>query len=368
MEEIFIKVGQFDKIVTVSFYKDSKANKLFGDYICGLFLYTPQERTFLQVRLENDNYIRTDGFVKFKVLYPKDIDIKLKSQLSHEGIKASEIIEILQSNESPDNLFIETSQRQLTNSIKIKVDFSDIDLDEMFLYNINTRIERGEKLIPNESCKYDAIMLRKLESIIQPIDLEIFNKLQKESTNNEFRFEYLKSKFLKDNLSNEETKEFKIRTSSLFRMRINLIKKELQRSSENLKEIGNVYGNELLKIMEIAKTFEPERLNNGKFPVWWDFERFVHIFMRHVRETHIGDRFEEKTLFQYKFEDITRLVEKVISIIDDEIFEHFTINPTKEFKKIGQASIYYNGDYYEIQVAPDGRLMRFHKKECKALN
>ena len=109
--------------------------------------------------------------------------------------------------------------------------------------------------------------------------------------------------------------------------------------------------------------FNEKRLTHGKFPIWLNYERFLHIFLEHVNEVNLGGNFEDKTKFQYLIDDIFRLIEIVIDSIEYEIQKHFVEKSGKNFKRHGEMAVYYKGDYYVIAINPDGLLMTFYKRE-----
>lgn len=113
-------------------------------------------------------------------------------------------------------------------------------------------------------------------------------------------------------------------------------------------------------MISICSQFEDDVLLPYEIPIWWDFERFLHIFIRHVKETKIGERFSEKTIFQYKYRDIRRIVENVIKSVYIDIKEHFKEKPTINYRRMGTRSVYYDGIYYRIEIEPSGRLITFH--------
>lgn len=361
IEDIYKYSGQFDKIASISFHHNSDAYNKYGSYVTGTFHYTPVEREELQVIINQEDYERSDGVVKIEIAPYGKLTNEQKNELKYDGINASDISDILQFNAPIENEYSKTDVRRLPDPIEIKVDFSDTDEEEMFLWLNNSRLKNGYKLIPKEINRHNGIILRKYEDKIPPEDLEHFKNTETGEIKDEIRFEYLKSKFLKDLLSEDEKKEFDEMTNFFVKERIEILKKELLRSTERFKEIGINYKEGLSLIMYLTTKFEDEQLNTGKFPVWWDYERFIHIYMRHVKETQIGDRFESKTVFQYKLKDIKRVVKAVIESIENDVQEHFADNPEQEFRRIGEMSIYFNGDYYALQIAPNGRLMRFHK-------
>lgn len=361
VEDIYNYSGQYDRTVTISFTPNSVPYEKYGSYVVGTLYYTPKEREYLQNTINQDDYPQNDGIVKIDISHSDNLSRELQDELKHKGVKASDIIEILQFNSPVENEYSKSELRRLPDPIEVKVDLSDTDEEEMFLWLNNSRLKNGYKLIPSEINRHNGIILRKYEDRMPPEDLKNFLDKETGEIKDEIRYEYLKSKFFKDLLNEDEKKEFEQKTGQIGKKRAEILSNELQRSSERFKEVGINYKEGLTLLMYLSTRFEDERLNAGKFPVWWDFERFLHIYMRHVGETQVGERFESKTVFQYKLKDVKKLVETVIKRIEDDIQEHFQERPDREFRRIGEMSVYYNGDYYAIQIAPDGRLMRFHK-------
>ena len=361
VEDIYNFAGQYDRTVSISFIPNSVPYKKYGSYLVGTLYYTAKEREQLQNIINQKDYDQNDGIVKIEISHSDTFSKEIQNELKNEGIKASHIIEILQFNKAVENEYSKTEPRSLPDPIEVKVDLSDTDEEELFLWLNNSRLKNGYKLIPSEINRHNGIILRKYEDRMPPEDLKNLVNEETGEIKSEIRYEYLKSKFFKDLLSEDEKKEFEKRAGEIGKNRAEILSKELKRSSAKFKEVGINYKDGLTLLMYLSTRFENERLNDGKFPVWWNFERFLHIYMRHVGETQIGERFESKTVFQYKLKDVKKLVETVIKRIEDDIQEHFRDRPDREFRRIGEMSIYYNGDYYAIQIAPDGRLMRFHK-------
>jgi len=94
--------------------------------------------------------------------------------------------------------------------------------------------------------------------------------------------------------------------------------------------------------------------------VYLDLERFLHIYARHVTETHVGGQFAVKTVFQYKYDDIIRIIQAVIESEATAIQEHLAAGSGKNFLRMGKRSIYYEGHYYRVEIESDGRLLTFH--------
>ena len=59
------------------------------------------------------------------------------------------------------------------------------------------------------------------------------------------------------------------------------------------------------------------------------FKSFLHIYLRHVKELTVENQFGERSKFQLAEKDLT---------------------------------YYYNGDYYDIDILPDGQIGSFYKR------
>lgn len=77
------------------------------------------------------------------------------------------------------------------------------------------------------------------------------------------------------------------------------------------------------------------------------------------KQKKVGERFAERTIFQYKFNDVRRIIKTVIESVYDEIKEHFNERPT-EVLNVLERSICYDGNYYRVEIEPGGRLLTFH--------
>jgi len=117
----------------------------------------------------------------------------------------------------------------------------------------------------------------------------------------------------------------------------------------------------LENLKSICRGFDEKIIAFGQKIIFLEFERFVHIYARHVAETQIGERFAgNKTVFQYKFDDIIRVIKMVVESVNDEIQEHFKQTPDRPFRRMGSRSIYIDGHYYRLEIEPNGMLKDFH--------
>lgn len=364
VEDIYNFSGQFDKVVSITFKPNSAGYVKYGQSITGMFVYTPNERTKLQQIVDESNDVKTDGYIRFNELL-NNVSPELKGELLEKGVLNTDIQSILQGITNIENVYTKQEIRELPKPLEIKVDLSDWD-DNLTLGLYQQYMKIGYTLCPFENDENIALILMRLKDENPQKEKIINDFIDKETgqLKSSLRFQYLKKKFLTEaGLTDDETRDLESILKEIADYRANILKTELLRSTEKFKELGINYPDNLKRIIALSSSFQDERLTHNKKPVWWDYERFIHIYIRHVSEIQTGERFEKKTVFQYNIKDIRQLVIGVLKTIEDEIQEHFEKFPNKPFKRHGEMSVYYQGDYYVIDVASDGRLMAFYKKE-----
>ena len=285
-----------------------------------------------------------------------------KVDLDREGIQVSNITGISTLNIERKNRFATRGTKEIENVQYIKA--PDIngwsELYQLQYGFLNRRYKDGEELAPPEKIEYWS--LRKRFKIDTDEQDYIDNVVEAdEKIRNKIRFKELTSKMQDLSIEDEEIKDLAKLWIEKSKERSSIIKKEIQRSSESLKKVAKEYEIELESLKKICNQFEEKVLLFGKKKVFLNFERFVHIYARHVSETQIGERFaSNKTVFQYKFEDILEVIKMVLDRISDEIQQHFEDNPDTNFRRLGKRSVYIDGHYYRVEIESNGLLKDFH--------
>ena len=353
--------GQYDNnFVTLDFHYDSEAYRDFKPTLMGSFIYTLDEREKLQKLIATENIPRTNQYIKFN---PSSLEKLTKEQivaLDKKGIQNSDIAVVYTSNLPRYNRFTIKGEKDIPNTIEIKFDARGMDIDQLRMGFFNSRIRSGYKLIPEEEFEYLGLQLfynpdfkidEHKSKVLDPDTGQIKEPI---------RYYQLKAKFNKTELTEDENKKFQEIIERRSKIRIDLLFDELNRSTEKLKDIAFQHKDKFKTLINICNQFESEVLLPFEIPIWWDFERFLHIYLRHVKETKVGERFAERTIFQYKFKDVNRIVKTVIESVYDEIKEHFKEKPNENFRRLGKRSISYDGNYYRVEIEPSGRLLTFH--------
>ncbi|MEQ9298362.1 MAG: hypothetical protein RIF33_07360 [Cyclobacteriaceae bacterium] len=358
-EEIYFQFGQFDRFVTLSFKFNSRSSKSFGRELMGIFKYTLDERRELEEKINQDIISRTNGFVKFIPSELEELTDEQKIGFDKIGVECKDISSILFLNlgNKNKNNFIEKQKREISNTIDVEINSANLDLDRYRLWFYNNRLRSEYDLSPKEKTEY--------YGMLQLYDPKLSSELKQKLTDVDQRYVelpdqyyYLRSKSKRQILSQEEIEKFEEYKKQLYEKRMKVVLMELKKSNERMATIHEYKGN-IQALIEESVNFENDLILPFKLPIWWDFERFVHIYARHVEETKIGNRFENKTSFSYTFENIKSLINTVCQKVYPQAIKHFETN-NSNFRRMGDRSIYFEGVYYRIEIERTGRLIAFH--------
>lgn len=356
-EGIYAQAGQFDKIVTVSFRPESDSSREYGNWITGEFLYYPQER----LKLENKPSKIESLSESVRFLYrSNDLSPEKIKKLEKEGIPLADISNIMVMAFEQVNKFIQPEKRKLPlTTLKIEVDFSEID-DVKFTIKIhNDAYKMGFLQAPHEDEEFFAACLIDNQGVLETELREMINDDVRINPNN-VQLHYLRFKKRRTGLTEEEFKEIGILYRQRDAERVSILAQELKSATSGMKQPKTASEKYLQTLLTFVYTFHDETLLRGKYPVWWDFNRFIHIYLGHIDILQLGNK-KIKTPFQYKPEEIKDLIKVILRNESEEIQRH--LGDGSGYNREGKRSVYYNGDYYTIRISEAGRLMTFFKMQ-----
>lgn len=361
-EELFSMYGQYDKFVTLEFNYNSPDYRKFGIRLMGTFIYTLEERTELEKLINSTEIPRTDRKIKFLPSELEKLTEEQKIDLDKEGILASCIGTVYSSNLPNSNRFIERGQKDFQNIINVKAPgFSGWEeLNRVRFGSLNSRHKRTKPLSPHETIQYFAFR----KHYNTDLDKEDYSQISQagKEINDNIRLEELRIKYQELSISEEELNEFVKLILNEIKEKNLIINREIERSTEKINAVSENYKTPLENLRAACMKFDETIISFGDKLIYLDFERFVHVFARHVADTQIGERFTggNKTVFQYKFDDIISLIKMVIEHVHDEIQEHFKERPDQPYRRMGKRSIYFDGHYYRVEIDSTGSLKDFH--------
>lgn len=358
-ESMYIEFGQFDNVATFFFKPDSDAYNKYGHYITGAIRYSKKDREQIEANIEDSK----DTYGKVRINYLlNDKDEETKLELRKYGFECKDIIRIIYLPSNRENKFKKKERRRIPNIIKIPVDTKGIKYTNLFFGLIDRRLARGEKLIDEEIYELIGILMAQNERKIPPHLLDEFNLDPEELRyNDRVWYHYFKTLEEERELTEEEKSTFRGLRNKIHLDRIGVIRKELDENGNGIDP--QKVSQEALRLLFIKiDTFKFERLLQIEFPIFWDFESFVHIYLRHAEELQIAKGFQDKSVFQYEVKDIRQLIQSVLGKTKNAIKKHFSNSPEEKFTRHGSMAIYFNGDYYCFDISPKGRLVTFYKQ------
>lgn len=358
-EEIYSMYGQYDTFVTLEFHIGCESYQKYGQSLMGTFKYTLEQRDEMEKVLKLEKIPRSKKKVLFEPsILHKQLTEEQKIDLEKIGIPNEDICGVSSINKPRQNVFVQKGNKKLPKSLEIKIDWSIKDIYATTLGLYRTKLKNGILLTDIEKNDYFASLLyfkpetiskeereficdgdtKEIRAVIQEKFLNIKWEIEGELTAIEYK---------------EYTKVIKLRWTN----NIDVLEKEIQRSGNNLKSLPIEMQ---MKLITLSCMFKNEILLMWKKPIWWDIERFLHIYLRHIAELQPDGKFKNKTNFQYEYKDIRYLICHVIGSVTNDIEEEFKANPSKNFNRQGKRAVYYNGNYYKVEIEPSGRLLTFH--------
>lgn len=360
IENIYAQVGQYDRYAIFDFYFKSEAYLKYGGSVHGLIIYTPSERLKLEEAIMPGNNSNHDGTVR--------VDANNGDLFYHElktvGFNASDVVRLSALDSGPvSKKYRADGIKEITNTINVSIPFSTDGPFALELYVLKKRISEGLPLLPFEERKYVG-----LDYIVNPSPETSakFNELLSRGSEHSddaaiavysYNYSIEKNNATVKQLLGAALKRRRIK-------RINFISRHLGISSKVLDAFKLKDEKSWAELMSVILGFEPTPIQiwGWQHPVWWDFERFAHIYLRHYKNFFLEESSKgQGTNFQYHFKDIRRLIGIVIDRHKDEI--EASLSQNKPYNRYDDQGYYYNGDFYTFRIASDGKLMQFHPQE-----
>lgn len=352
-EQIYEYAGAEDRVATLRFRPNSESANLYGSLLTVVFVYTIKERK----AFENDiTSLNNKKNVKAKNLL-KELDETLFAKLLNEGIPTLDIIEMTVAPATKSNNTFSSKELRTPNVLYIPVHSCSNGKDILWMYGgLRRIIADGTAITPEERARYLAYKI-----ILEPQKLSDTEK--NEMSSPEVAYYILTWKETANRLSEmDKNLLIQLRTNRVNK-RLELVEKELQNMGLSLAKLSEKYPQQKQLLLEKVINFSEKRYNlAGKHLLYMSFESFLHIYLRHVKELTVDNQFSERSKFQLAEKDIEATMDIVLHAINDEYQKYKEANPSKNFYRKGSKAYYYNGDYYDIYIKPDGQISTFYKK------
>lgn len=360
-EELYYMYGQYDRLITIEFEYNSEAYNDFGNNIIGEFIYSLEERNELEDLFKTKINQRTNKRIRFK---PTDINDKLNDQqkikLDKEGFLCSDIATVGSFNLNQTNRFLDSGAKKIPGLMEIEFDSTGFDVNRSIIYLGSKRMEKGPKLCPDELSQYYGTVLYYMEKQGNKVPESFLN--DNGDIKEDIKLYKYKALFEVGGLNDDDTNCYINLAIKRGLDRMKFVTKELKKAGTTLNKLAQKNQSYFYLLTNLCLYFDGETLLYANPPVWWDFERYIHIYLRHIKFFEQKDVFLDKTNFQYETKMIKKVIEIVLMILKVDIEEHFSLTPEKPFKRIGKRSAYYDGVYYVVEIEPSGRLVWLHPR------
>lgn len=357
-EELYMLCGRDDAVATVTLNPHSEGYSVFGEDVTVCFVYTPKEREALE---EDSASLNGIACVKARALLP-DYDAAKAEVLLSTGVNPQDIIQMLVCHGTkPQNTFYSQEKRS-PNVLEIPFETEGGGQDIGWMYGALVRFrEKGIAITPDEYSEYLAykLVLDK-DGMTEEENNQVFDN-EGLIYNNDVAWVFLNWKKAAGRLTEKDI-------HNLARLKDLRKKDRLGKLNALLIGIGGLsrfsekYPEKAELIVKKVLGYRQHRYNAvGHHLLYLDLDGFMHIYLRHVEELSTSGLYSERTKFQLKEKDVEVGINHVMHALNDEYQAFREKNPDKQFRKYSDQAYYYNGDYYELRVEPDGRLIQFFK-------
>ncbi len=357
-EEIYAYAGAKDRVATLTLSQESA--RVYGETLTVAFVYYQKER----IALEKDKTALNDiSNVKAKELLG-ELDSSLHAQLLKDGVPTKDIVEMLVGPETENQNTYTSSHLRKPKVLEIPFESKGNGDDIRFMYGALCHfISNGIELTPEEHNEYLAYkIVLEPEKLTEKEKAEIFDENGK-IVNQEVAYFWLMWKNNAGQLTEKNKEDLMQLAKNRIVNRFELADKELENMGLSLDKLVNNYPEKANLLISRIINFHERRYNIvGRHLLYMSFKSFLHIYLRHVKELSVENQFGERSKFQLAEKDLNSTMNIVLEALNDEYQKYKDEHPNNRFFRKGNMAYYYNGDYYDIDILPDGQIGSFYKR------
>lgn len=357
LEDLFGHAGQYDKFVSVEFYRNSDAFGRYGESVNGMIIYGRKHRNELTQRISFENYARTDGVV---LLNSTSENREVNEQLKTEGFLASDICTILTFVHDPNEVaYQKPGIKEIPNTIVIPFESGEVDLPRTQNLITSWKFRDRSKILGHELMRYYTNELIMGMEVPEPIKQKFLYEGVGPSLKEDVLIQFYSYGYVEQLLDPQQKNHLNRLLKTRADRREELLKRDLSISDKRFEKFKVDFPDAYRQTRGAFLQFTDETLSEHQtqHPVYWDEERFVHIYGRHYVDHFINMSTYNGTHFQYSFKDVRRLLCMVLESLQKEI--EIALSGGKNYNKYGDQGYYFNGNYYTLKIDANGRLMTF---------
>jgi len=204
-------------------------------------------------------------------------------------------------------------KKEVPYTMNIQVPYDRDILEEVFFWRFEKIVKEGYNFAMHDFYLYSAILIRL--DLLDKLPQNIQDYILKDG---EIKPEILYQKIALavekgENITKEEL-DFYFKTKyEEAKRRKETVKKEIRRTGINPSKININNSHYFRELVKIIKEFSDLTLMDWYTPIVLTFERFVHIYIKHVEETKMNaGQFKKRSFFDYKHTQILTLIKRII--------------------------------------------------------
>lgn len=267
-------------------------------------------------------------------------------------------------------------KKKIPNIINIKIPYNQEVADKLFLKGIQEDYEKGYPISHFDFDRYCALLIKELGIDKLPQHYQEYC-IQNNQLKERIRYEIIRNDInLKNNISQEDDIFFTKYLTEKVKLRKVIVKKEITRVGINSNKITLTNSAYLRTLIKIVREFDDEITIIPWFiSIKLSFEKFVHIFVKHVEETKFSDgAFKNRFFFTYEYNQIWTLLKLILTQEKENIKDHFvevavgiSLNEKSKIKDYHRGfkqfpDIIFNGDSFAMTIDTNGYIVKFHQK------
>jgi hypothetical protein len=262
-------------------------------------------------------------------------------------------------------------KKKVPNIIKIEIPHDIGVFEKMHLKTIHDDIEKGYHVSKYDFDLYCAIRIKLFgaEKLSESFKNYCFNDGQ---LSDNIRFHKIRlQKQTTQYICAEDEDFYWSHLRNKVKERKQIIRDEIKRTGINANKLTFQNSSYLRTLIGIVSEFDDELTFIRWFvPIKLSFDKFVHIYVKHVEETKFAEgAFKKRTFFTYELEQVYTLLKVILRNEEEKIKDHFLevavancLNDETNKKEYIDNWVKFNGDTFALAIDKNGYIIKFHQK------
>jgi len=267
-------------------------------------------------------------------------------------------------------------KKKIPNIINIKIPYNQEVADKLFIQSIQDDYKKGYDISKIDFDRYCALLIKELGIEKLP------KHYQEYCTKNNQLIDKIRYLIIRNdinynkNILPEDDLFFTKYLNEKVKLRKAIVKNEIGRLGINSNKITFANSAYLRTLIKIVRELDDEITIIPWFiSIKLSFEKFVHIYVKHVEETKFADgTFKNRTFFTYKYNQIWTLLKLILRQEEEDITDHFgevavgiALNEKDKIKDYHRgfkqfSDIIFNGDSFAMTIDTNGYIVKFYQK------